>query len=290
MTVDTALRPDAERLRAVRGEPRDSSRLLAHFLIERELAARLLAYPAGERASRYPEIYSELFSSVADHPQHSPKRLSKPSGVAAQLTLLMPHARPDSVFVEMGCGDASVAMAMAPMVREAIGVDVTGELIAQDRAPANFRFAKTGGILIPIETGSAGLVYSNQLMEHLHPDDAAAQLAEIHRILAPGGIYICITPNRLTGPHDISCYFGYQPQGLHLREYDHGTLAALFRAAGFRTVKACLSLKGRHALLPLLPVRLAERALESLPERLRTRIGCFGPAHRLAGVILVGYR
>src|SRR3712207_8321428 len=50
-------------------------------------------------------------------------------------------------------------------------------------------------------------LFRSQLMEHLHPEDAAEQLANIARALAPGGVYVCVTPNRLYGPSDISMYF-----------------------------------------------------------------------------------
>ena len=32
-------------------------------------------------------------------------------------------------------------------------------------------------------------------------------LANLYRALKPGAVYVCITPNRLSGPHDISLYF-----------------------------------------------------------------------------------
>lgn len=56
-------------------------------------------------------------------------------------------------------------------------------------------------------------------MEHLHPDDAYEQLQEIYNALIPGGIYICITPNRLSGPHDVSQYFDSIATGFHPKEY-----------------------------------------------------------------------
>jgi hypothetical protein len=56
-------------------------------------------------------------------------------------------------------------------------------------------------------------------MEHLHPEDALEQLQKIRRTLARGGVYVCITPNRVNGPHDVSGLFDDEARGLHLREY-----------------------------------------------------------------------
>jgi SAM-dependent methyltransferase len=54
-------------------------------------------------------------------------------------------------------------------------------------------------------------------MEHLHPDDASEQLANVYRALKPGGVYCCVTPNRISGLHDIPVYFDTVSQGLHER-------------------------------------------------------------------------
>jgi hypothetical protein len=40
---------------------RPDQRIVAHYAIERELAARLRAAPANERARVYGEVYDELF-------------------------------------------------------------------------------------------------------------------------------------------------------------------------------------------------------------------------------------
>jgi hypothetical protein len=93
------------------------------------------------------------------------------------------------------------------------------------------------------------------LMEHLHPDDAMEQLRSIADALRPGGRYICITPNRLTGPHDISAGFDDEARGFHLREYTYRELACAFRRAGFRRVRVVESMHGRA--LARLVTRLA---------------------------------
>ena len=61
----------------------------------------------------------------------------------------------------------------------------------------NFELIISDGISIPVPAGSIDFAYSNQLMEHLHPDDAESQLENVFTALRPGGAYLCITPNRL---------------------------------------------------------------------------------------------
>ena len=193
----------------------------------------------------------------------------------------------ESTYVEIGCGDAALTKLIASHVRCAIGVDVTPVLVTRTSPPA-FQFLRSDGVNIDLPANTANLVFSNQLMEHLHADDADAQLREIIRILKLGGLYICCTPNRLTGPHDISIYFGYEPTGFHLREYDHRSLAAAFRSAGFSRVRARVSAKGRTATLPVAMFSFAEAALDMLPTRIRQGLLQHSALRNLLGVTMIG--
>jgi SAM-dependent methyltransferase len=274
MTICHALRPDHERTRRLNGERRSPERLAAHYAVERRLADRLRQAPLGERTRVYSEVYSELFASLPDHPQHAAERTDQARRVKGQLALLTPLLGGERRYLEIGCGDAAVTFAMARRVRAAYGLDVTDALIHRPAAPINFRFLKTDGVRIPLPTASVDLVYSNQLMEHLHPDDAEAQLREVVRVLAPGGLYLCRTPNRLTGPHDISVYFDYQATGFHLCEYDYRSLRRLMRAAGFASVRFFVG-GPRRAPMPFPLAAAIESLLDRLPPAARARSAQF---------------
>ena len=290
MTTVAPFRPDMERLRRVNAEERPSDRLRAHFDVERSLAARLRESSQEQRSRLYSELYTELFAHLPDHPQHKADPERRRRNTANQVAFLRPLLSPNSVYVEVGCGDAAVTQGIAAYTREAIGVDVTAALVDQEAAPANFRFVQTNGTDLPLETSSADLVYSNQLMEHLHPDDAKRQLQEVCRVLRPGAQYICSTPNRVTGPHDISGYFGHEPVGFHMREYDHASLAGMFRDSGFRSSRAQVTVKGRRLMLPVGPLSFVERVLMALPVAARSKLTSIGPVRNLAGVVLIGIK
>jgi SAM-dependent methyltransferase len=123
-----------------------------------------------------------------------------------------------------------------------------------------------------VPDGSVDVVYSQQLMEHLHPDDALDQLRNIYTALAPGGRYFCVTPNRLTGPHDISRHYDEEATCFHLKEYTISELASLFRQVGFREVSVYVSTRSSPRRLPVWPVRVLETVLAPLPRALRIRI------------------
>ena len=151
-----------------------------------------------------------------------------------------------------------------------LGLD--GSHQAQGELPANVHCVITDGRAIDVPAGSVDVAFSDQLMEHLHPEDAAAQLENIHRALKPGGVYVCITPNKLYGPSDISAFFADEARGFHLREYTLREMRAIFAAAGFSRTRAYVGARGWFLRVPCALVEALEWALERLPVRLRRRV------------------
>jgi SAM-dependent methyltransferase len=290
MGETVARRRDLARIRTASNEARTPERLAAHFQLETRLARQLKDSSRSDRTRLYSSLYNELFEGVADHPQHAPDRDVRRLRIARQAEFLRGRLDAGSCYVELGCGDAALTKRIAPDAGAAIGVDVTDALIGAGPHPPGFRFLKTDGTSLDLPDASVDLVYSNQLMEHLHPDDADAQLREIVRVLKPGGKYICTTPNRLTGPHDISRYFSYEPLGFHLREYDHGSLDRIFRRAGFRSVVPIVFLKGREFAPPMVVVKLTERMMSVLPDAVRARLSASRFVTNLAGVTVCGVK
>ncbi len=72
--------------------------------------------------------------------------------------------------------------------------------------------------------------------EHFHPEDVASHLSEVARVPEPGGWFGLDTPNRISGPHDISRGFSGEATGLHLKEWTHGELVELLMCRGFDKV------------------------------------------------------
>jgi SAM-dependent methyltransferase len=255
-------------------EQRTPERIRAHYEIERELADRLRGATARERGALYSEVYNELFRRVPDHPQlvSQAGEARRRERIAEQRRVLQPFLRPDTTFLELGAGDCALSLALAPGIARAIALDVSDAIAGRRDAPANFSLVISDGQTVPVPAGCVTVAYSNQLMEHLHPDDAAAQLASIRAALAPGGLYLCITPNRLTGPHDVSAYFDDAATGFHLKEYTIAELARLMRAAGFRRVRVLAGARGRFALVPAWILAALESSLWAIPPALRRRL------------------
>jgi len=246
---------------------RTPEQVVEHYEIEKVLAARLRAGTTEERRRLYGEVYEELYRRVPDHPQLTRKRA--PSGaeddIRRQWDMLRRFVGKDSTYLEVGPGDCCLTFEVAKHVRKAIGVDVSAEITSSRRRPPNFELVLSDGTSIPVPQGSVDVAYSNQLMEHLHPDDARPQLVNLGRALRPGGIYVCITPNRLTGPHDISRGFDDVATGFHLREYTNAELIKLFRDCGFDSVAIYSTVRGRSFRIPAAPLLSFERWLLRQP-------------------------
>ena len=126
------------------------------------------------------------------------------------------------------------------------------------------------GCTVPVPADSVTLAYSFQVMEHIHPDDALEQLRNLFTAIAPGGSYMCVTPSRLNGPHDVSKFFDPVARGFHLKEYTNAELARLFRAVGFSRVVPYAGFRGRYLRLPIVlraDVRVGVRQAASCGSR-----------------------
>ncbi len=252
-------------------ESRTPEQLQEHYEIEKELADRLRYAPRQERRVLYSSLYDELYRRVPLHSQLSRKASLERTAllVGLQMKFLRSFLKKETTFLEIGPGDCALSFEVSKLVKQVYAVDVSQEITRSTTAPENFHLFLSDGCSVPVPPNSINLAYSYMVMEHLHPDDAFEQLQQIYNALVPGGIYICITPNRLTGPHDISKYFDEFATGFHLKEYTTRELEKLFRDVGFSRVRAYVGAKGRYIKFFVIPVALCEFLLDKLRSTVR---------------------
>jgi SAM-dependent methyltransferase len=263
---------------------------IAHYTIERELAARLRAAPANERARVYGEVYDELFQRVPEHPQLAIAPARRDREVSQKLRFVSRFLDRRSCLMEIGAGDCAFSLRAAPIIRRGIVVDVSQVIVPAAREMPNLDVVISDGTSLPVEPGSVDVAYSDQLMEHLHPDDALLQLTNVVRAVRPGGVYICITPNRVSGPHDVSRGFDKVATGFHLREYTGRELRDIFLAAGFTHIDFYAGGRGHYVHIPTALALSAEAAFERLPTAVRhAKISALA-AHVALGLNVVATR
>jgi len=193
--------------------------------------------------------------------------------------------------MEIGAGNLATIRGIAPLVKKTIAIDVSKEFAsALGPPPKNTELIISDGISIPAPKNSVNLAYSTQLMEHLHPDDAAEQLSNIYKALKKDGRYILETPHRFNGPHDISKYFDDEATGFHLHEYTNSELRDLFRKAGFNKIYNLIGAKGYHLPCPTFLLILLETLLNILPKNLQRAFSIFLPIKILLGIKIIGVK
>jgi len=266
-----------------RGNTRTLAQLKEHYIVEKELADRLRASSREDRMELYASVYDELYRRVPLHPQLTRKASARDTvwATTRQFRILHRYLSKDITFLEVGAGDCSLSFAVARIVKKCYALDVSSEISKSSAYPQNFELILFDGCNVPLPSESVDIAYSNQVMEHLHPDDAREQLERICRVLIRDGRYICVTPNRLTGPHDISKYFTEEASGFHLKEYTNMELDDLFRGVGFSKVEAHWALRGFSVRCPLHGLRLLEHTLQLLPHHVRKAVAHWIPVRVL---------
>lgn len=100
-------------------------------------------------------------------------------------------------FLDVGCGIGIVESKICAQVGSVTGVDVSAGSIqaAQEKSKGTFR--TYDGATLPFAEKSFDVVFSINTMHHIPPDRWSATLAEMHRILKPGGLCLIFEHNPL---------------------------------------------------------------------------------------------
>ena len=263
-----------------------------HYDIEVFLADRLRNAESNERKNLYKTVYNELFNRVPKHPQlidkkTSDKRLKR---VASEMILINSFISKKTVFLEIGAGDCALSKEVSKVVQKVVSIDVSPEIFNNLKLPNNVQTKLTDGINIPAKCNTIDIVYSNQLMEHLHPDDALENVKNIYISLRKNGKYICITPNKFNGPHDVSKFFDLEPKGLHLKEYTNKELIKIFKNAGFSKLKTYFYIRDELFNCPIFIVLFLEMVLLLLHSSLRIYFAKLMPFRELLGIRMVAIK
>lgn len=249
-----------------------------HFQVERRLAEQLKAAPRAARRAIYSTMYDELFRLVPDHPRLTRRSSEESSALAtaSKVAMFRDLLSPDMTFLEFAPGDCRVSNEIASRVHKVIGVDISDQRAVSDPRPGNFELIIYDGYTLDgVADESVDLMFSDQLIEHLHPEDTREHFALAQRLLRPGGRYVFRTPHAVTGPHDVSAYFSDEPLGFHLKEWSYRELGVLLREVGFRDVSARWQVRGRDIALPYTAFTAWEAVLDRFERKRQRRLGRF---------------
>ena len=166
--------------------------------------------------------------------------------------------------LDVASGEGYGAALLAQTALSVIGVEVSAEAVAHAaeayRQP-NLRFLEGDARRLPLDDASVDTVVSFETIEHLYEHDQF--LAEVRRVLRPGGRFIISSPER-----DIYSPSGSSANPYHVRELTRAEFSALLRDS-FAHVR----LLGQRPMLGSVLVSEGDGASQSLTFEKR------GPCH-----------
>ena len=157
-----------------------------------------------------------------------------------------PHG--DERALDVGTGAGALAFALAPLVREVVGLDPVPELLelARARSLPNTEFVEGDGAALPFSDAAFDLAGTHRTLHHVaQPERVVAELARVTR---PGGRVVVTLPHAAAYREDWREAPVYADQGgspgrhFFQRWYDRARLERLAAAApGLELVSSCAS-------------------------------------------------
>lgn len=188
---------------------------------------------------------SAFWDRIAE--SYAKKPVDDPAAFDRKIAITRDRMTPDSVVLDIGCGTGSLALRLADAGREVHGLDISPEMvrIAEGKAAAagadNVRF-HVGAFDETFTAFGDGSLDGLCAYSILHlVDDRRAALAQIRRLVKPGGFFISSTAC-LGGPKGLLLapvlglmrLFGKAPM---VKLFTAKALLADMRAAGFVDVE-----------------------------------------------------
>ncbi|WP_336923061.1 class I SAM-dependent methyltransferase [Aquipuribacter sp. SD81] len=138
--------------------------------------------------------------------------------------------RPDALVLDTGSGEGYGAASLRAVTgARLVGVELDPAATAHARDRYRLAAVRANVVALPLASGSVDAVVSSQVLEHVWTPHE--HLGEARRVLRPGGLLVCSTPNRLTFSPGL--HRGEPPRNLyHSREYDAGELLDLAASTG----------------------------------------------------------
>jgi SAM-dependent methyltransferase len=261
---------------------------------EQKFARAIMAFPAGspQRSLIVGQAYDTISTILARLAAHAAAERGDESGrplsmgyhakyaefVLKLLERQVARGEGRPRLFEIGYGSGLLLKEVREFGYDVGGIEVSAAMRQQAVAQLNERYA--GALLLgdfrqlaaEDLPGPPTLVYWNDVLEHVAVDEAGDYLSHIHKLLAPRGQLVTLTPNWLLRPSDVTgdfCPPRTEARGLHLKEYRLAEVTRLLKRAGFRRVATPLG--ATHTRIVLcggggrLVKQLIEPALDRLP-------------------------
>jgi SAM-dependent methyltransferase len=196
---------------------------------------------------------SVAFDRIAERYDETRGGIERGGSLAA---VIAPHLRPGGLVAEVGVGTGAVALPLAERGHAVVGFDLSLPMLRHAHGRLGPQVANADGYRLPVRSGAVANVVIVWVL-HLVPD-VSAFLAEVARVLAPGGRLATIPAGSQTETGEIAEIV----RAMHRELTDHrprsdapDAVVAAAEQAGLATVDRATTTTGAHAESP------AEQAL-----------------------------
>lgn len=204
------------------------------------------------------EVYTKAFELYGVVFKFDFEAVSSPKD--ATVKLLRPELEGQSIL-DVGCGGGDFLLSCDRNLKhkKLLGLDV---FVKDTQVPERqLSFRRSDVVRFEVDE-PFDVAITDNVYEHIAPQDIQDHLGSIHRALKPGGKMIVLTPHRAFGPWDVTRIVdnsnsGWIPaRGTHINESTYHELAAAMRTNGFIDLQAVhpklrLGLKAPQARVPV---------------------------------------
>jgi ubiquinone/menaquinone biosynthesis C-methylase UbiE len=103
----------------------------------------------------------------------------------------------DKITADIGCADGYGTQFLADFSNQTTGVDYSVETVKianeKHKEKKNLNFISSSVPPLPFEDNSLEIITAFQFIEHI--EDRIGFIKDVYRVLKPGGIFLCSTPN-----------------------------------------------------------------------------------------------
>ena len=149
------------------------------------------------------------------------------------------HPSGDERALDVGTGAGALAFALAPLVREVVGLDPVPELLelARARRLPNTEFVEGDGTALPFADGAFDLAGTHRTLHHVEQPERV--VAELARVTRPGGHVLVVDQLAPDDPAVAAALHEFETvrDPSHTRLLTDGELRALFAANGLSLLR-----------------------------------------------------